>query len=312
MTDKQDNILIIKLSALGDFIQSLGAMAAIRKHHPAAKLHLQSTKPFEKFAKECGYFDEVIIDNRPKTLDIAGWFKLAKTLRSYNFTRVYDLQNNDRVKLYYHLFATPKPQWIGHLPHGSHFNPAAKAKEIHAFDRNALSLDLVGIKNVEIDTLAWMQSDITRFPLTKPYILLVPGCAPTRPEKRWPADNYAQIATALSQQGFQPVIIGTNDEKEATDTIANACPSALNLTGQTNLYDIVTLARTSAGAIGNDTGPMHMIGATGTPCLVLFSAFSNPIKHAPKGNKVAVIQHAPLDELSVDTVLSKFTDITSN
>ena len=69
MTKTQDNILVIKLSALGDFIQALGPMAAIRKHHKNAKITLLTTQGFKRFAQECGYFDDIIIDQRPKLLD---------------------------------------------------------------------------------------------------------------------------------------------------------------------------------------------------------------------------------------------------
>ena len=79
MTQEQQKILVIKLGALGDFIQALGPMAAIREHHKNAHITLLTTKGFQGFAEECGYFDDDIIDKRPKAANILGWISLRKT-----------------------------------------------------------------------------------------------------------------------------------------------------------------------------------------------------------------------------------------
>jgi len=301
-----EKILIIKLGALGDFIQALGPIAAIRKHHPKAHITILTTKPFKSFAKDCGYFDDIWIDTRPKLLHIGSWIDLRKKLNNGKFTHVYDLQNNDRTNFYFKLFS-PKPEWSGIASGASHRNTSPDRTTGHAFDGHVQTLALTGIDGIKPDPLEWMVEEIKHFPLKKPYVLLVPGCAPERPEKRWPPEKYGRLANMLSKIGFQPVLIGTKAEADATQIIAAACPQSLDLTGQTSLKHIATLARHSAGAIGNDTGPMHLIGSTGTPSLVLFSEHSDPIKHAPKGNKITVLQENNLDDLKSEKVLEHFT-----
>lgn len=305
MTKTQDNILVIKLSALGDFIQALGPMAAIRKHHKNAKITLLTTQGFKRFAEECGYFDDIIIDQRPKLLDFKKWADLRKTLNSKNFTRTYDLQNNDRTGLYFKLFS-PKPEWVGIAKGASHRNTSPNRTAGHAFDGHVQTLGLAGIKNVEIDRLEWMEGDLSEFDLKKSYALLVPGSAPERPEKRWPAERYAELGTKLLERNIQPVILGTLAEADACSLIKKLCPNALDLTAKTSLHQIVTLARNAAGAIGNDTGPMHLIGATGCPSLVLFSCHSNPVRHAPKGQHVHILQKDNLDNLEIEKVFNTF------
>jgi ADP-heptose:LPS heptosyltransferase len=88
MSTRPNNILVIKLSALGDFIQALGPMAAIRRAHPDDHITMLTTKLFKNFAEKCGYFDHIIIDDRPKALNIKGWLKLRKALRAGAFNRV--------------------------------------------------------------------------------------------------------------------------------------------------------------------------------------------------------------------------------
>ena len=55
-----DKILVIKLAALGDFIQALGPFAAIRKHHSGSRITLLTSKPFVELAHAGGFFDQVL------------------------------------------------------------------------------------------------------------------------------------------------------------------------------------------------------------------------------------------------------------
>jgi ADP-heptose:LPS heptosyltransferase len=299
-----EKILVIKLSALGDFIQALGPMAAIRRHHPNAYITLLTTKPYASFGEKCGYFDAVHCDARPKIFDIAGWLKLRRLLQGGHYTRVYDLQNNDRTNFYLHLFPRgKKPEWVGAAMGASHRNTSAARVAGHALEGHIQTLGLAGIKDIEIDDLRWIKEDVSSFDLKKPFILLVAGSAPQHPYKRWPAEYYATLASRLSDQGFQPVLLGTQAEADVTTRVKTLCPRALDLTGQTTLFQIGALARDAAGAIGNDTGPMHMIAPTGCPCLTLFSGHSNPKRHTPRGAHVKVLQKEKLDHLPVDDVL---------
>jgi ADP-heptose:LPS heptosyltransferase len=298
-------ILVIKLGALGDFIQALGPMAAIRRHHPDAHITLMTTKPYENFAIDCGYFNQVYVDEKPAILNFSGWMRLAKFLNGEKFTRVYDLQNNDRTGIYFKLFSK-KPEWVGIAKGASHRNTSPDRSAGHAFDAHVQTLMLAGIADVKPDPLEWMQANISTFALRKPYVLLVPGSAPERPEKRWSADSYARLAQILVQLGYQPVIIGGPAEIDTIEKIMRSCPEALNLAGMTTLQQIAVLARDAAAAIGNDTGPMHLIAATGCPSVAVFSKYSNPVKHAPRGAKVQVVAEDNLDELSPEKVLSSF------
>ena len=75
----QERILVIKLSALGDFLVAMGAMEAIRKHHPKDHITLLTTRPFLDIAQRSGYFNEILIDRRP--IDLS-FFELRR-IRNY-------------------------------------------------------------------------------------------------------------------------------------------------------------------------------------------------------------------------------------
>lgn len=297
------NILVIKLSALGDFIIALGAMKAIRSHHPDAHITLLTTKAFENFAAESNYFDTILIDRRPKFYQLSQWFSLRHTLNHAKFDCVYDLQNNDRTAIYFKLLS-PKPKWVGTVKSASHyFDPPERTAGL-PLEGHRILLEHANINNISIDKMEWINTDIQKFNLQNPYALIVPGSAPSRPEKRWPMEKYAQLCIELVSKDIHPVLIGTKDEQEITNFIISQCPEAINLTAKTSLFDIITLGRNAHYAIGNDTGPMHMIAPTGCKTLVLFSQHSNPTRNAPMGDNVKTIQVDDFKKLDVQQVLN--------
>jgi ADP-heptose:LPS heptosyltransferase len=297
------NILVIKLGALGDMIIALGPFRAIRDRHPEAKLTLLTTAPYAEIGRRCGLFDEVLIDHRPHWHELGKWLSLRSLLRKGHYDMVYDLQNNDRTSIYFRLFwPQPAPLWCGSAP-GSAFpfeDPRPPSR--HAFERHEQQLALTGIDSIPLPDVTWMDTDISAYGIPEKAALIVPGSAPHRPEKRWPQQHFIALCDRLIKAGITPVILGTASEGIVTNQIAAACPEAVNLTGRTSLFDLASLGRAATVAIGNDTGPMHLIGAAGAPSVVLFSGASSPHLSAPIGPSVRTLQEASLDRLPVEKV----------
>lgn len=298
-----DRILVIKLSALGDFVQAFGPFAAIRAHHPHSRITLLTTKPFAELAAASPYFDEVWIDDKPKIFQIKALRALSRRLRQGGFSRVYDLQTSDRSTSYYRLMGGRRSQveWSGIVRRNALFHDNPFRDTMHTVERQTEQLSLAGIPLVPPPDLAWAEADIGRFRLGERFVLMVPGGAPHRPAKRWPALSFAALGRRLAEQGWSPVLLGTAKESAALAEIVQACPSAVDLSGQTDFRDILALGRRASAAIGNDTGPMHLAAAAGCPAVVLFSAESDPTLCAPRG-KVTVLRRDDLAQLTVGEV----------
>lgn len=302
MTEK---ILVIKLSALGDFIMALGPMEAIRRHHKDAHITLLTTRPFVDIAQRSGYFNDIIVDSRPKIFELPRWYALFRLLNGGDFSRVYDLQMNDRTRIYHRLFLH-KPLWSGAVPGSALYCDRPDLKSLHAFTRHQEVLKRAGI-DVTLPDLSWMTSDIGMLGLKKPYVLLVPGSAPQHLAKRWPPARYAALALKFIKEGYQVAALGTAAEAETIGLITKSCPALLDLSGRTSLYDIATLARGAVGAIGNDTGPMHLISLTGCRTIVLFSeAVSHPELSAPVGPATTSLLGGTIEDISVSDVYKEF------
>lgn len=303
MTQASPPVLVIKLGALGDMVQALGPFAAIRRHHEGAPITLLTTAPYAGFARAGGYFDDVWIDARPGWAQPGSWLALRRKLRRGRFARVYDLQTSDRSSSYFRLFwPGPFPEWSGIARGCSHPHANPKRDFLHTVERQAEQLRMAGIETVAPPDLSWAETDTGRFGLPARYALLAPGGAPHRPEKRWSAERYGALAKWLTRQGVTPVLLGTEAEAEVLDQVAAACPQAVSLAGRTEFPDIAALARGAAAAVGNDTGPMHLIAAAGAPTIVLFSGASDPALCAPRGPHVTVLRRVSLDSLETTDV----------
>ncbi len=305
----QENILIIKLSALGDFVQALGPMQAIRRHHKNAKLTLLTTKPFVDIAEKSGWFQEILLDERPRLWHLPKVLRLRNKLRSGHYNRVYDLQTSDRSSFYYRLMGSPKPEWSGIAKGCSHPHDNNQRDDMHTVDRQAEQLSMAGINNVPFPDVSWMEADPTVFGLPHKYALLIPGGAPHRPDKRWPADKYGQLATRLHQDGITPVILGTKAEAEEAKIIQSICPEAISLLAKTTLFEIAALARKAKFIIGNDTGPTHLAAIAGAPTLALFSHASDPELCGQRGPEVEILRVPDLSNLPVPDVFGKLRSI---
>ena len=321
MTPPRD-ILVIKLSALGDFIQACAAFERVRAAHPGARITLLTTPPYGDLARASPYFNWVETDGRPKT--VAGVLALIGRLRRGRFDLVYDLQGNDRTNLLFQTLRPAPPRWSGvafgcALPHRN-----AERMTMHTLERQAEQLRDAEIwpdaptmpGTAPAPNIDWMlavepQAPVEALAETRPIALLVPGAAAHRSAKRWPASNYAALARELGRRGFAVQLIGGPSEAGLASDIQAQAPETTSLVGRTDFAGVATLGARAAVAVGNDTGPVHLLAAAGAPTVALFSSDSDPALCAPRG-RVAVLREPDLNDLAVETVMAAAITQTQN
>ena len=259
---------------------------------------------YENLARMTGWFDEIWLDERPAPWQFGKIAALRRQLRSLPFTCVYDLQTSDRSSFYRRLFGRPKPEWSGIARGCSHPHANPNRDAMHTVERQADQLAMAGIDHVPGPDLSMIRADLTSFGLPDRIALLVPGSARHRPDKRWPGDRYGALARRLSAHGLTPVLIGARAEHDILLHITQLCPDAINLGGRTSFEQIAALGRQAEIAVGNDTGPMHILATAGCRSVVLFSKASDPAITAPRGPDVTVLQRPELARLSVEEVIA--------
>lgn len=304
-------ILVIKFGGLGDVVQAFGPLRRIRDAHLDSELEVLTTPPYATLFAASGLADAVWDDGRPR--GVAATLRLWTRLRRRGYARVYDLQTSDRSSALRLAFLPRPPEWSGIAPGASHPHRDPDRDRMHTLERQAGQLRDAGIwpdaptvpGSAPAPDLAFMagRADVSALAPPKPYALLVPGASPHRPGKRWPAERYAGLARALAGRGLASVVVGGPAEAELGRAIAEASP-ARDLTGRTDFAQLAALGARAALAVGNDTGPVHLLAAAGTPTLVLFGPESDPALCAPRGRAVHVLRADPLGALDVEAVVS--------
>ena len=294
-----ERILVIKLAALGDFVQAFGPFAAIRRHHPNAEITLLTTKLFAGFAEESPWFDRVWSDGRPSWWDLGAVWRLARRLRSAGFRRVYDLQTSGRSSRY-RTFVGHRAEWSGIAPGASHPHRDPRRDHIHTLDRQRGQLVAAGLTDFPTPDLDWLDADVSGLGLPDRFALLLPGASAQRPGKRWPAERFGALASRLD---LPSVICGIASEAPLAREIQRWAPGAIDLTGRTDLRQLAAVARRASQTIGNDSGPTHLAAAMGCPTVALFGSESDPALCAPRGRAVTILRRQPISSISEEEVL---------
>jgi len=112
----------------------------------------------------------------------------------------------------------------------------------------------------------------------RPIIGLNPG-AEYGPAKRWPVEKFIAAAKEIQQRtNCTWLLFGGKSDATITNQIASQLPSAnsqlLNLAGKTSLRELMALLKLCRVLLTNDTGPMHVAAALGTPVVVPFGSTS--------------------------------------
>ncbi len=307
-------ILVIKLSALGDMVLSMPAFARLRAAEAGAHITLLTTPPYADLARRSPWFDAVETDGRPRSL--TDWLALVRRLRRARFDRVYDLQANDRTNLLFQALRPHPPFWSGMAAGCAARGDRRRRATMHVLEREADQLNLAGVlPPVSTDPgkapgpdLAWMLASLDGPRPAERLALLVPGASPRRPLKLWPAHSFATLALALQAEGLSVAIIGGDAERTLAAGIQTQAPATIDLTGRTDLFQLAELGARAVLAVGNATGPMHLIAAAGAPCLTLFSGDSDPARNAPRG-RVRILQRQNLADLRSEVVLAEALDL---
>ncbi len=314
------DVLVIKLSALGDFVLAMGAMKAVREFHPSARITLLTTPPFKELAETSPYFDKVETDGRPD--GVKATTVLLQRIAKARYDVIYDFQTSDRTKHYFAALSRgkPVPLWSGHAEKGAFFHDNPARATMHSIDRLAEQLEVAGVapngrwlgKSAPRPDLSWVRPKLGNGPrlqpayfgIEEPFILLIPGASEHREAKRWPIEHYAELARRIIEAGMEVAILGGKAEGVLAQEIQRREPRVKNLVTRTDLFQIITLAERAKLVVGNDTGPMHMATLAGAPGVALFALTeSNPEHSAPRGPNPVIVNTANvLGELPVDTV----------
>ena len=304
-TPSPQRLLVIKHGALGDIVQGFGAFASLRAGHPDAHIALLTTSPFVELAKMMPWFDEVLVDRRAGIVHLLESWRMRRLIRG-NWDMIVDLQCSQRTARYFQFFARPDTRWIGTAKGCS--DPCPDFTGVNNYQRMRIAAEMAAGAPTVPD-LSWLVNGAdTSFvqslagKLVKPYAVLVPGCSLSKPEKRWPAENFAALAERFRDNNISVVLTGTEADIDAVDMVKSLTPDAINLCGETSIPDLAKLYASAVSIVGNDTGPIFLAAATGAPTLMVMGPETNPAMSAPTGPCCDWLQATPITRVRDDDV----------
>lgn len=318
-------ILIIKPSSFGDVIHALPILHDLRERFPRAHISwLISTACYDLMVGH-PELDELIPFDRKRYGRIfrdapITWefLRFVADLRSRRFDLVIDLQGLFRSGFF--ALASGASARVGFANARElawlFYNERIDAGDMdtHAIDRNLRFRPALGLPArpavfaipVAEEARDQVRQQLRRAGLAPgtPYVLIAPG---TRWEtKRWPATAFADVARTLrNDHGLAVVLAGAPDEIDVARHVADrAGQGVINLAGQTTIPQLVALVAGAAGALMNDTGPMHLAVALERPLVVIHGP-TNPLRTGPYRQPGAV---ARLDLPCSPCYLKKLAD----
>ena len=120
------------------------------------------------------------------------------------------------------------------------------------------------------------------------FVAMHPGAS--APSRRYPADGFVAAGRTLAARGHRVVVVGARDEAPLADDVARRIgPAAVSFAGRTTLVELAALLSLARVVVANNSGPMHVAAAVGTPTVALY-ALTNP-QHTPWGTPARVLSH---------------------
>lgn len=300
------NILIIKMSSLGDVLHVLPSVAALRKGFPKARLTWLVHPQFSGFVPDPPMIDEVIYFDKVKFNKMSlgekwSYFKeMRSLLHSRKFDLVIDMHGLFKSAVLAAISGCDNRIGFCEMWEGSGFiskpirGEHAKGHAIEQY------LDVVRYLGCPVDEISFPMPDLQKEwqavqritdAVNRPYVVLVPGAR--WDTKLWPAAHFARLAEMILGTGKQVVLAGGPEDAPLGAQIAGLAPGSTDLTGKTSLRELGALIRHCTVYISADTGPLFIATAMKKPLIALYGP-TRPDRTGPYGSENAVVLQAPV------------------
>jgi 3-deoxy-D-manno-octulosonic-acid transferase/heptosyltransferase-1 len=313
------NILIVKLSAIGDVIHTLPALNAIRAHYPQATITWLVEEAAADLVVGHRALDRVLISRRKswvQRLRGAGrWEALKeaasffKVLRDTRYDMVIDfhalLKSGVMVGLARGRRKIGFDKGMQHQEHSYLFlneRIPPVDMEVHALTRGLMLLNAIGIPTPTVDydvPVTEADKKAARTLLNDQGITGIRPLVAINPvalweTKLWLNERFAALADQLiNNYRIDIVFTGGPSDRQVVDVIVGMMTApAANLAGKTSLKQLAAVYRQSALVVSTDTGPMHLAAAVGTPVVALFGPTA-PWRTGPFGEGHRVVRTSP-------------------
>ncbi len=308
-------LLIVRLSSMGDVIHALPAAAALRASLPEAAIGWVIEERWAELLYARGYeLDGPLSEQKPlvnrvhcirtkqwrrSPLAPTTWADLRSSLGELHRARydaAIDFQGSIRSALIARWsgasniigFATPRE-----TPASWFYNTRVRTQSSHVIEQNIeLAAEFTGAGGVPKAILprdpsaeVWCDRYLEQIQ-TKRLVLLNPGAG--WGAKQWPVERYGTVSRELASDGYTLLINHGPDEEELAKAVVSSSNGAAQPV-QCSLGGLIALTRRASLFLGGDTGPLHMAAALQVPVVAIFGP-TDPARNGPFGTKSIVLR----------------------
>jgi lipopolysaccharide heptosyltransferase II len=285
---------------LGDIVHSLPVLEALRRGYPGVRVSWLVKREWAEFLERVEGVDEILSVGG----GFRGWLGVVPRLRASRFDLAVDLQGLFRSAAMAWLSGAPRRIGFANAREGSPWFYTQRipvpTSEMHAVDRYRLVAEALGIGRETDRAFRFKQrpsDDQTIAALLtqqgvearRPWVAM--NVSARWPTKRWPLQSFAELIDQLNKARIGPVVLfGAPSERGVVDEVNRlTAQSPIDLVGQTGIGLLPALLRKAAVLVTNDSGPMHVAAAVGTPVVAMFGPTS-PTRTGPYGDAHHVLR----------------------
>lgn len=314
------NILVIRLTAMGDVVLTLPAVHALRENFPAAKISFLTTKENAALLRGFREVDETIALDRAafrsgNPARMGGeLFRLLRRLRAGKFSLAVDLHGNGESAWLTRLTSAPQRWRHAHragrdwaytrqTEPGPRVHPAAvhlRLLEQCGLKIGTVRNDFVLPETAVSESRAWFATN--HLDATRPTLYVQPFTSARH--KNWPLENYLAVARHWRAAGVQIILGGGPDDRAALEPARRegfAVSAGVPLLVTGGLMQFSTLV------LGGDTGALHLAVAQGRRVLMLMHRVTSgcPVPFQHTDWTLTAPDKLPIIELPVASVLAR-------
>ncbi len=284
-------IVIVKPSSLGDIVHALPTAAALRRRFPKAHMAWVVKREWAEVLEGNPDLNEILpVDLTTRR----GWWEAIHAIRAGKFNLAVDLQGLFRSALLGWLSGAPAHIGFAEAREGStwlyRYLVQSGNLSLHAVDRYLLIAQSLA---APMEPLSPASFPLPADPDTTARVVALVGngdgaLVAVNPSarwatKQWSPESFAAVADALHKQGVRVALVGAPDDGAVGEQVVRYMQTPpLNLIGKTTLKELIALLRVVRVLVTNDSGPMHLAAAVGTPVVALFGP-TDPARTGPYG-----------------------------
>jgi lipopolysaccharide heptosyltransferase II len=328
-------ILCVRLDNLGDVLMTTPAFRALKTTWPSCQLTLLTSSAGAAIAENIPEIDSIVQFDVPwvsgETDARNGLLPMVTRLKTYAFDAavVFTVQSQNPLPAALLCYLADIPRVLGYCRENPYQlitdwvpDPEVLMATRHEVERQLDLVQAIGCRTDE-QSLSLQISPADRAyarrflagngcDLDRPWLVLHPGVSEAK--RRYPADDFAQALGRLRQDfDYQIVLTGSQSEQSLAKQIQQQIDlysegePIINLAGQLTISQLTGILAEAPLLIANNTGPVHIAAAVGTPVVVLY-AKTNP-QHTPwqVPNRVLYFE-VPVSLRSKNVLLQQFPE----